>query len=231
VNYVYFDFETSSIVNLKSCGVQHYVNHPSTKIISMAFAVGDTVTAIRGDKLPSGIVALCNTHTFVSHNGELFDELLWRRFYATVPEFEDTLHLARLAGYPGKLAELYKLICGVEKGDDTAMRILCAAKPGPTGKFIYPVGTKALWDKLLEYNAQDVRYLKQIHETLRVHLTQTEERVIRAHREINKRGFLIDTDYVHDMRQEWTRVQNDAKDEIASDANRDIHGNHIPVPV
>lgn len=233
--YAFYDFETSSVINLRTAGVHQYINDPSTRIISAAFMVDGRVCSLRFAtgkiELPTAIQVAIKTHTFVAHNGELFDELLWRKHIPdAIPKFEDTLHLARLAGYPGKLAELYKIICGVEKGDNIPMLLLSQAKYGPQGKVIYPMGTKALWDKLLAYNEQDVRHLATVHTVLRKHLTATEAKVIQHHRAINARGFMVDREYVTRMLNEWTRVQNTAKDEISRITGGILTGDDIRSP-
>lgn len=234
MNYCYYDFETCSAISLKTSPLHEYVNHYSTRVISAAFRFDGQTLSLHNatgiEELPREIKRLTHTHTFVAHNGELFDEPLWERFFAEVPTFEDTLHLARLAGYPGSLKALLLLVCNTTKADDTAMRLLMTAKYGPGSKIIYPKGTKALWEKLVAYNVQDVAWLEQVHLHLRKHLTPEEVRAIQTHREINARGFIVNGDYVSRLLALWSKVQRTAIDEIATITDGVITGDDIRSP-
>jgi DNA polymerase len=219
MEYVYIDFETTSTLNLKSSGPVAYANHPGTSILITAWRMNGVSGRDIGDKRAvhnyklacSDITPLIRAAerseagepvTFVAHNGEMFDELIWRRFFKPRPKWEDTLHLARLAGLSGSLESLGRLV-GEEKKQSAAIKWFIA-NPGK-------LGTVRLWEDLLSYAEQDVKSLEKIHQylinVLDPFVLQHERPIIEAHRKINQHGFRVDAKLIVEKINEWARRQ------------------------
>jgi len=250
MNPLYCDFETQSAVNLRTVGANAYITHPSTRLMSGAFMddAGNVTVWVPPDRLPFGKtrlpelervhwwlepffpVALCNGKTLVAHNGELFDELLINRFYpeARGLSWLDTIHLARGCGYPAKLNDLMRVICGQEKEDNTALTALHDVKTAK-GHYIYLRGTLPLWQKMLRYNVKDVQYLGEIVKRLLDEHTPDWES-IRVHREVNNTGFRINRRHVDNLRSIWDTIRSLAGDAISEITDGELNKDSVRSP-
>lgn len=234
---VFFDFETQSPLNLKSVGGKVYIESKHTRIMSCVFMDGNTKRVTTwlphgqhvlpnchiGPALPPSILRLLPTHRFVAHNGEFFDEPVWRRFGLPLPTygFLDTMHLCRLIGLPGGLEKASKMLSVGGKTSSTAMLMLTQAKMTPSGHCVYPVGPKTVWEKMLAYNKQDVTALHDLCRALFSLLPNGRPpyELLAVHREINQRGLLVDRPYLDQLITHWKQCQKEARDEIAEMTN------------
>ena len=207
---VYFDFETQSAVSLHKYGSAVYARHPSTRIMTCVFRHDDGTQVVwspvcpfnlagvdHGRKLPGAVRAwIAAGCTFVAHNCEMFDALIWRHHlspeYGT-PAFGDTIHQARLCGLPASLDKLLQALLHKTKADDAAMRVLMqAVYPHGSRQPLYPVGNKTIWQKLVDYNIADVADLAALSQTM-AGMNADLPGLLALHWKINTRGLYIDT--------------------------------------
>ena len=170
----FVDFEAASRVNLHDEGSHAYVRDASTRLLSAVWIVpsgaGDErVTwvprpprglnaaipgVVTGDAVPDVVRRLAETHTWVAHNAEGFDAMLWAALYPDIrPLWMDSMHLCRVAGMPASLDEAAKTL-GVPGKDEDGAKVMKMLTTRPDA-----VGTVPLWKKLLAYNTQDVETL------------------------------------------------------------------------
>lgn len=239
---VYCDFETQSLVNLKSVGAKVYIEHPTTRVMSGVFLrekqavvwcpkkclpkFGRPIWPITG--MPGDYKYTYDTSedipavvkkwslqgaTFVAHNAEMFDAWLVDRLLDFRPNWLDTIHLCRAAGLPGALGQVLQILFGLDKEDQSAMMLLTQAKARAGTGVVYPVGTTAVWQKLIKYNMGDVLHLARLCDWLR-QAKVCEPKVIETHAKINDRGFLVDKQFLSRLKHVWAEAQADSVDEI-----------------
>ena len=238
----YYDFETQSPLNLRTVGVNQYLANKHTRIMSCVFKWGDNVltwlphkqyefpNCVYGTYMPEAIVKLLETHRFVAHNGEFFDELVWKSHNLLLPKhgFVDTMHLARAAGLPGGLEKACNALGLPSKSSSTAMLMLTEVKMH-NGHPVYPIGPKTVWEKMLAYNVQDVEVLYELYQRV-TELAPPNWPLLAAHREINQRGLLVDRPYLDQLIALWKQCQHDAKDEIAEMTGGALNADNIGSP-
>lgn len=212
---IFVDFETQSAVNLKKATAQEYFRHPSTRLLSVAFAIDDQPAMVYRQltELPQNIREALPQHPVVAHNAEMFDSIAWERFFPNdrVSKWVDTIHYARYFGLPASLDGLLTALYHRTKADSMAMKVLCEVKVDKkTGSFIYPVGTPPLWDNLLKYNLQDVIDLRDIYKGLAPYVPVFEMDIQQLNWEINDRGIPIDQPLLKAMYTTWLKVKDDA---------------------
>lgn len=227
----FVDFETQSVIDLKKSGVWVYINHPSTRLMSAVFKVKGKKPVtwvprplpglkfpgmVTGEAIPDEVKDLAKSCTWVAHNAEGFDALIWSKLYPSIrPEWQDTQILARCVGLPGSLDKLSKRLGGPGKDSigSRAMKLLCEAK-FRNGRVTYPKGTVPLWSKMLKYNVEDVNELERIYThvspALKFHAP-----ALTIHSKINDRGIRVDVPLAKKLLTFWDRVKHDAHDEIA----------------
>lgn len=244
---VFMDLETQSACNLKTEGVRPYLHDPTTRIMSAVFKIGgDIFTWVPSGVMPVGyspddlpgyfrsgplppdrvLNAIRNGATFVAHNAEMFDALIWEKFIPKEyqPTWIDTVHLARFGGYPAGLDRLARKF-GFEGKDaqgSRAMKLLCNVIRGR-----YPVGTKPLWEDMLNYNVQDVILLEKIYHNLK---QLGEPDLLPVHTEINARGIAVDIRLVRQLRELWAQYQEFQKEEAAETSQGGLSPNDLQSP-
>lgn len=165
----FVDFETASNANLRKVGSHAYVRDPSTRLLSAVWRVdGEVVTwvprpppglrdVMTGDAVPEAIRRLARTRTWVAHNAEGFDAMLWEALFPeVVPTWMDSMHLCRVAGLPASLDAASKALGGKGK-DEAGSKIMKLLTSRPDA-----VGTVPLFTKLLHYNRIDVERLEEV---------------------------------------------------------------------
>lgn len=227
----FVDFETQSTIDLKEAGVWAYVTHHTTRLMSAVFKVKGKKPLVwvprplpglkfpgmvTGEAIPDEVKDLAKGYTWVAHNAEGFDALLWSQLYPSVrPTWQDTQILARCLGLPGSLDKLSLKLGGQgkDKSGNRAMKLLCQAK-FKHGRTLYPRGTVPLWLKLLKYNVIDVEELERIYQTVSEAL-DFHSPALTVHSRINDRGIAIDRNLATTLLKFWDRLKHDAHDDIA----------------
>ena len=186
-----------------------------------------------GSILPPSVIKMLATHVFTAHNGEFFDELVWKRFKLPLPSqgFLDTMHLCRMAGLPGGLDKAMQAVGLPAKSSGTAMKMLTEAKI-KDGMCIYPVGPRTVWEKMLSYNRDDVTGLYQLYQKVLALLGgKYPYGFLAAHRAINARGLLVDRVYLDQLIELWKQCKLEAVDEIYELTNGKLNASNINSPV
>ncbi len=243
---VYFDFETRSCADLKKVGSAAYARDPSTGITTCVFrhedggqvvwAPGCTFAlpgTIGGPDLPLAVRKWVERgFTFVAHNCEMFDALIWRaKIPGPVPRFADTIHQARLCGLPGKLDDLLFALLGKRKADDTAMRFLMQSKyVGSPPVVAHVKGNPVLWKKLVAYNIADVEDLQEMSRLMGP-MNHDLPGVNELHWKINERGFLVDPKYVRGIITSFTRIGAKAGADVEKVTGGKLNADSLRSPV
>ncbi len=194
---VFLDFETRSRVDLQRVGGRLYAEDPTTEVLCMAAALpdGSELQWTPKDAPPGGLFACIEAGAHVvAHNGVDFDRHIWRRLGWPEPaRWIDTLHLARLAGLPGKLDDVAKIILGEGKDDQGAAVLADLRRPdAKTGKV--PHVDKTRLQTVQRYCLKDVLLMKGAFEK-RLHWFDGFDVGARIVDEaINGRGFCFDAD-------------------------------------
>lgn len=216
----FVDFETTSNANLREVGSHAYVRDASTRLLSAVWQVGsDVVTwvprpapgltgALTGDAVPEAIRRLASTHTWVAHNAEGFDAMLWEALFPeVVPTWMDSMHLCRVAGLPASLDAASKALGGKGK-DEAGSKIMKLLTSRPDA-----VGTVPLFTKLLHYNRIDVERLEEVWGHVAAGRMPRAE--LTLHSAVNERGVAVDRAFAESLHATWIAMKLDARDEIA----------------
>jgi len=218
VTPVFIDLETRSACDLKAEGSYKYAKHPTTRLLTVAWAVDGEehvwlpgltapppkahadlhlpgVTVHVGGTVPS-VLARRARRPWVGHNSWTFDRLVWDECTSDdwPVRWVDTYPLALSVGLPGGLDAIGKALWGegkYEAGAKALKKAYRATGPDDCEPENVPVGQTLL---VAKYNLQDVRLTKALYErvTREARTTPHEERVRAAHDTINARGLRID---------------------------------------
>jgi DNA polymerase len=255
-NFVLVDLETQSAVDLRKVGSQAYLKDKSTRLMSAVFlaerlmvvwvprsrlpmsdkpidgelrADGCEIMYWTGEIVPPIIDKLIrNGAVFVAHNADNFDRLAWEILVGgPQPDWYDTIHACRANGLPAGLDRASRALGGEGKDDrgSRAMHLLCKAKY-TAGEVKYPVGTPELWKQLLQYNVIDVLELKRVFE----HTGVTEPELLKVHQKINARGIPVDLALARKLRDLWTELGEQARDEVAKLTNGELKEQDLNSP-
>ncbi len=231
---IFFDIETTSVIDLTKTGADAYARHPSTRLLSAVWydsddnriyvwhdspypislllpeGFGHGAFAIQPIADPKCLPPELLTEEWVAHNALGFDSLCWK--YEQPKGWIDSVYMARAAGLPGKLQDLGMRLFGIGKDDGSAaMRILSTAKL-TGGQVVYPQGTRSLWESLVRYNIADVLLLAKCYEQIKEF---GEKDVIAMDCEINRRGIRFDTKLLLAIRDSWHYAERAAIEDIS----------------
>lgn len=231
---VFFDLETRSLADLKQVGGRRYAADPSTEVMSLVCTIDGGVhvwvpsslgVTLPPDAeiwpdgfdrrpvyvhetptLPSPIAdAVRVGRTFVAHNCDDFDRLVWSTLIDPVPSYwYDTIHGARASGLPASLDQLGERLLG--RGKDAAKKLIA---PLFSSKKRIQAGRYAM---LIRYNLADVLLLERVYDE--VHEVE-ETDVVHAHRRVNDRGVRVDLDLVARIRDLSTTCVERSEDAVA----------------
>lgn len=194
---------------------RHNFEHPLLTPI-----VRNNIEIVRSPTLPKSMLFMLNgNHELCAHNAT-FDKMCWEKFVSKEPvKWFDTLPCARAGGYPGELEKLSLLLTGYGKDEGSkAMKLLTNIKI-KNGKKIRPVGTKVLWEQLVQYNIIDVLLLEMIYNIVKDY---GEPDVIEVDRIINERGIHVDRNLIVQLYGLYTYNEVKSKSEwdvITGDLN------------
>jgi len=178
------------------------------------------ITFVRSNEIPEILHTMLKRICFlVAHNAP-FDQGCWDKFIKIEGiKWFDTLPRAKAGGYPGDLDKLGLILTGYGKDEgEKAMRMLTKI-PIRNGKKQIPMGTKVLWESLLQYNIIDVLNLEIIFDKVK---DFGEPEIIDIDRRINQRGIYIDKQLVAKLFQLYTYNEVKAKsqwDLLTDEAN------------
>lgn len=192
---IFLDFETRSLANLKEVGGRAYSRDPSTEVVCMVALLpdGTWVEWTPGQPPPEALFrAVEEGHPVAAHNAMFFDRLIWKSLGWPEPKtWVDTLHLARMAGLPGKLEEIAQRLYGEGKDKEGRTITLALSRPARrTGK-LRPIDRDTL-RKVVAYCRRDVELLHQIWCDRLGTLAEAEDDVRLIDQQINDRGFEFD---------------------------------------
>lgn len=214
------DFETRSELNVSDVGAWKYANHPSTQVISTAFAFDDEPVEHLDEfqhplknKTPNAsrdrlYEAAANPKIiFAAHNAG-FERAIWKRRmvplgYPKIPRhrWKDTAAKASRHGLPRALDGVCEALETPHQKDLTGNRTMKSlAKPRRTSKenpdrFWYPDKVPEKFKVLYSYNIDDVEAERDVDKAI-PDLEPFEQEIWVLDQEMNERGIRIDREAV-----------------------------------
>jgi hypothetical protein len=207
---LHIDFETRSVLDLKTVGLHRYARDPNTDVWCMAWAIGDDEPKIWTPDNPGDFGKAYNFvyhgrahdgHRIVAHNAN-FEIEIWNNICVprydfpqvdSVAMWQCTMAQAYAMNLPGALEDA-ALALGLDARKDAEGRALMLRMARPRSM----EGNVPVWwddmEKLLRlyaYCKQDVRVERALHKRL-VPLSATERRVWLMDHAINTRGVKVD---------------------------------------
>lgn len=197
-NYFFLDFETWSLADLKKVGTVNYANHPSTRVLCMAFcSLDDSEVSLQWQpkldefSLPSDTV-------LVAHN-VFFEQAIFKRFAPQFPFLEyqwvDTMALAAINNVNRGLDRCAKDIgLSIRKHEEGAavLRTFYRKSKPATLESLSALDK----EKLGEYCMQDTRVTVEIFKKLFSTFTAEEQKIWALTNRSNWAGVPIDLSLV-----------------------------------
>ena len=190
---VHCDFESASDVDIK-VGAAAYAEHPSTRVLCLAWSVDDAdpCTWAPGEPLPDALLehAADPDVRFYAWNC-LFEYSMWKHHMVPlgfppicIDRWMNTQAKAMLQGLPAALDASAKVLDMAEQKDAEGKRLMLAMAKGSPGDL----------SRLKVYCAQDVRTERALHARLG-DLPRREFSVYQIDKRINVRGVPIDIEF------------------------------------
>jgi DNA polymerase len=200
---VWFDFESTSALDIKAAGTLRYATDTSTRAIVLAYAIGDAPALtwhadgaiLDWDNAPNDLrAAFDRGATFAAWNAA-FDSAVWN--YATLgfpflaPErVIDVMIQAGVSNLPTDLESASRVLGGAGKQKDGKKLIKLFSVEGAA-----PSEHLAEWERFLAYARQDVEAMRDIYRQTRP-LPREEWQQYWAFEHINRRGVAVDVPFV-----------------------------------
>ncbi len=192
---IWLDFETRSECDLPARGVYNYAQHPSTKVLCMAYAHDDEDVQVWTPDQPfplSVTRAILAGERIYAHNAA-FERLIWTYvlgpdYGVPVPkQFVCTAAQARANCAPGSLEDVGRFAGAAMRKDHRGAALVrkCCCPP-------FKHTAQDLAD-LFDYCAQDVRAMRAFSKAMRP-LTVAEILDYQINERINDRGVLVDVE-------------------------------------
>ena len=220
---------TKTSPGLPAVGAPAYAEHPSCRVLSLAWDLGDGTSAhlwIPGMPAPTDLFAYLATGGTVEAHNAGFEYWIWhfvchgRMGWPALPITQLSCSMAKCRAHslPGKLGKAAEVLGATEQKDkagDALIRRLCI-----------PVNTKKLptlgdYNALYQYNIQDIRAEAAVSSLL-PRLSDSEQRVWQLDQAINIRGVAIDTNSLRNCIQAVQRTTEHFTKEL-----RDITGGAV----
>lgn len=239
---LHFDFETRSRLDLGECGLDRYVNDPTTEILCLAWAVNDAPVLIwepHKNPFPREIEALLKNPsvTKVAWNSSFERNILKSKLGISVPlsDWLDPMVMARYLSMPGYLEEVSTILgidnqkykWGTQKEMGQAQKLLTMfCLPARLGgeetlfgieeDFYRDWNTNPReWAELLEYCKRDVEAERECFHKMRAFiLPETERRGWILDQEINSRGVYCDLELVRGARAVASKEKEILQDKL-----------------
>jgi DNA polymerase len=203
--FVYVDFETHSDLDLELVGTRAYVEHASTRILLLAYAIGDEPVQVwrPSDDSDTELLtdlyrAIVAGYRVVAHNFQfdraVWDELMLLYGAPDIPleRWDCTAFRARLARLPASLGEC-ALALGLEVQKDTAGRRFMRSLTRRDLEANPP--TDEQWKHLTNYVRQDVEVLRALDRQL-PSMPDEWRPIFELDAELNARGKPVDLETV-----------------------------------
>jgi len=187
------DFETRSLVDLPTYGLDKYAKDPSTEVICMAYSVdGGEPKLWVPEREPAPHFLIDVSCTFAAWNAAFEVNIL--RHVLKIPvrwdQFTDSMAVAAANNIPQSLEEAAMFLGVTEQKDATGKRLIQKlSKPGRDGKTFNK--DPQLLEQMYEYCKQDVRTEMAVVRDLRP-LDAAEQAVWVLTQQINDRGVPVD---------------------------------------
>jgi len=212
---VHFDFETYSECNIFDAGAWAYAEHPSTRVLCMAYTYGedDPKLWLPGDKLPCFMKDGATDYELHAWNC-FFEWVIWTHVMKipTPPlsKWHDTAALASAMALPralGNCGEALGMGEGVSKNKRGKELIKLLSIPNKKN------GDPALLREMYEYCKQDVVAERAISKVL-LPLNETERRVFILDQIVNIRGIGADVKTVSKGINLYEQAQRETRDKL-----------------
>lgn len=179
MSYVGLDFETYSPINLKTDGLDNYVNDPDFKVLLAGIDTGAGQRYLIDFVKEGELTALGRLRTaiearqIVAHNAP-FERAVLRRIGIDLPasRFIDTAVLARAAGAGGSLAAASAQLLGMDKMEEGVelIKLFCIPPDNGSTKFdeALPYRYPDKWKTFGEYCMLDAQLSMRLKELLYV---------------------------------------------------------------
>lgn len=195
---VNIDFETRSLIDLPTYGLDKYSKDPSTQVICMAYSINGSDPELwipMKDPTPEWVFD--ESTKFTAWNAAFEYNILRNVLMAPVfwEQFIDSMAIAAANNIPQSLEEAALFLGVSQQKDITGKRLIQKlSKPGRDGKtFNYD---PMLLAQMYEYCKQDVRTEMAVAEGLR-RLDPQEQRIWEMTQRINDRGVPVDPTELH----------------------------------
>lgn len=212
IDYIFFDTETYSEVDLKKAGSYRYAEDKSTEILICSYAIDDGDAKVwdctDGSKMPDDLknaLRQVRRHKakLVMANGMLFDRLVMRNCWGMdidPRDILDTMVMAFRHSLPGSLA----MQCEVLQIDESQAKdkrgkalIQRFCKPTPKNYKVRRYSREthpAEWAEFIEYARSDITAMREVfHAMPDWGNIEFENTVLAIDQRINDRGFFVDT--------------------------------------
>lgn len=216
------DIETTSACDLPACGSRVYAQHPSTKILCIAWANADTQEeprlwrCDRGDTLRFALDILLRADLLIAHNAG-FERANLRMYdprFATAARWADSAMLSGAAGRPHSLRDAcrsLRLPAELEK-DARGKRLLNMFSVQSSKLYVgEPEKAPAAFDELCEYCRQDVRAERAVWRTLEQFYTPLLQRQWSMDCAVDDYGIPIDRLEIDGAARMYAYLQEDAE--------------------
>jgi DNA polymerase len=198
LTFLYVDLETRSRTNLRDLGVYRYSEDPDFSILMAGWSVdgAPAQVAIGHDEILSIPGLLDPDVVKVAHNAQ-FERVCLGVLVDDLREPElwlDTQALAAEHGYPVSLEATAKALGCTDKDAAGAKLVKLFTAPNRDGTWNTAATHPLEWLDFIDYCAQDVDTLVEIHQKLTEFPTEAERRVWVVDQRVNDRGMRIDID-------------------------------------
>ena len=224
MTYAHLDFETRSPIDLKQCGTEPYFRHPDTRVLCMAWAIGDAPVALwlPGNPFPPALAKHINEGGFVVAHNAAFERCVFEFGLiedAPCPkpaQFLCSMTLALARGMPGKLELVPQMLGGSPKERGRGLLQSCCM---PIKRLLPTIRyDDRRLPELYAYCRQDVEAERSFFGTLPFY-TAEEWNTYQTNERINDRGIYIDAEFCRAALQ-----YRDAEVEEISDELRRVTG-------
>lgn len=194
---LYIDLETRSLQDLPTVGVYRYAEDPSFRILMAAYCHDDEpVQVALTDEEIRNIPGLLDPDVpKVAHNAP-FERVALSYFFGDgwldPRQWIDTAALAAEYGRPRSLEKAAASLSAGAKDSAGTRLINLFSKPNKHGEFNRPEDFPLEWMEFVEYCAQDVEVLRDIHKRLGDWPTPAEREFWVHDQYVNDRGMAID---------------------------------------
>jgi DNA polymerase bacteriophage-type len=210
--YTYLDLETHSELDIKKVSLDTYANHPSTRILMIAYA-GDTGPVDLWEEA-DGLEALApilqrmKTDTCIAHNVSFERNLVRACWQLTNIKWLDNMVASLYAGFPAGLKDVVKLPFFNQEAESTKETLLINkfCKPQRDGSARNRETDPEDWAAFCDYCKRDVQGTRVVWQWIQEHVPTPESiwKQWEIDQAINERGMPIDRALTE---RAWTEAQ------------------------